>query len=52
MLRLTWVQPEDLLGHELHQAAQDGREPKAIAARWHAAGGRPAPLAAGASPTP
>ena len=22
-LRLTWVQPEDLLGHELRQAGQD-----------------------------
>ena len=27
MLRLTWVQPEDLIGHELRQAAEDGREP-------------------------
>ncbi|GAA2410532.1 ADP-ribosylglycohydrolase family protein [Streptomyces coeruleofuscus] len=52
MLRLTWVQPEDLLGHELRQAAQDGREPKAIAARWRAAGGPDAPLTTGASPTP
>ncbi|MFD3500264.1 ADP-ribosylglycohydrolase family protein [Streptomyces sp. NPDC058678] len=52
MLRLTWVQPEDLIGHELHQAAQDGREPSAIAARWRAAGGRAAPLRAGASPEP
>ncbi|MFC3576300.1 ADP-ribosylglycohydrolase family protein [Streptomyces yaanensis] len=52
MLRLTWVQPEDLLGHELHQAAQDGREPSAIAARWTAAGGMQAPLRAGASPVP
>ncbi|MER5192659.1 ADP-ribosylglycohydrolase family protein [Streptomyces sp. NPDC002755] len=50
MLRLTWVQPEDLLGHELHQAAQDGREPWAIAARWKAAGGCEAPPRAGASP--
>ncbi|CAM5372428.1 ADP-ribosylglycohydrolase family protein [Streptomyces aurantiogriseus] len=50
MLRLTWVQPEDLLGHELRQAAQDGREPSAIAARWKAAGGREAPERAGASP--
>ncbi|MFF9780411.1 ADP-ribosylglycohydrolase family protein [Streptomyces sp. NPDC013978] len=49
-LRLTWVQPEDLLGHELHQARQDGREPSAVAARWRAAGGPPAPLRAGASP--
>lgn len=51
-LRLTWVQPEDLLGHELHQAAQDGREPKAITTRWQAAGGPPAPDRAGASPRP
>ncbi|MER5432735.1 ADP-ribosylglycohydrolase family protein [Streptomyces sp. NPDC002588] len=50
MLRLTWVQPEDLLGHELRQAAEDGREPWAIAARWRAAGGPEAPDRAGASP--
>ncbi|MEV5006768.1 ADP-ribosylglycohydrolase family protein [Streptomyces sp. NPDC055692] len=50
MLRLTWVQPEDLLGHELRQAVQDGREPSAIAARWRAAGGPEAPARAGASP--
>ena len=24
MLRLTWVQPEDLIGHELRQAEQEG----------------------------
>ncbi|GHH02499.1 ADP-ribosylglycohydrolase family protein [Streptomyces lanatus] len=52
MLRLTWVQPEDLIGHELRQAALDGREPSAIAARWSAAGGGQAPLRAGASPEP
>ncbi|MFF4485757.1 ADP-ribosylglycohydrolase family protein [Streptomyces sp. NPDC001544] len=52
MLRLTWVQPEDLLGHELDQARQDGREPSAIAARWRAAGGGEAPARAGASPRP
>ncbi|MFJ6388706.1 ADP-ribosylglycohydrolase family protein [Streptomyces sp. NPDC091972] len=52
MLRLTWVQPEDLIGHELRQAAQDGREPSAIAARWRAAGGGQAPARAGASAEP
>ncbi|MFF7165237.1 ADP-ribosylglycohydrolase family protein [Streptomyces sp. NPDC008086] len=52
MLRLTWVQPEDLLGHELRQAALDGREPSRIAERWRAAGGEEAPLRAGASPQP
>ncbi|MET9846713.1 ADP-ribosylglycohydrolase family protein [Streptomyces ossamyceticus] len=51
-LRLTWVQPEDLLGHELQQAAQDGRSPAAIATRWKNAGGPPAPVRAGASPQP
>ncbi|MGW6562660.1 ADP-ribosylglycohydrolase family protein [Streptomyces hydrogenans] len=49
-VRLTWVQPEDLVGHELRQAAEDGREAGEIAGRWFAAGGHPAPAAAGASP--
>ncbi|WP_077797692.1 ADP-ribosylglycohydrolase family protein [Streptomyces sp. JHA26] len=52
MLRLTWVQPEDLIGHELRQAALDGRDASAIAARWRAAGGCDAPARAGASPEP
>ncbi|MFJ3288092.1 ADP-ribosylglycohydrolase family protein [Streptomyces sp. NPDC086669] len=52
MLRLTWVQPEDLIGHELRQAALDGREAARIAARWEAAGGRTAPVRAGASAQP
>ena len=51
-LRLTWVQPEDLLGHELRLAREDGRDPVEIAARWRAAGGREAPLHAGASSPP
>ncbi|MGW4052557.1 ADP-ribosylglycohydrolase family protein [Streptomyces sp. NPDC004779] len=51
-VRLTWVQPEDLVGHELRQAAEDGRDAREIAARWYAAGGQPAPPAAGASPVP
>ncbi|MFC8507115.1 ADP-ribosylglycohydrolase family protein [Streptomyces sp. NPDC057411] len=51
-VRLTWVQPEDLVGHELRQAAEDGRDAREAAARWHAAGGPPAPSAAGASPVP
>ncbi|WP_261718115.1 ADP-ribosylglycohydrolase family protein [Streptomyces sp. FZ201] len=50
MLRLTWVQPEDLIGHELRQAALDGREPSRIANRWRAAGGLDAPARSGASP--
>ncbi|MER5308037.1 ADP-ribosylglycohydrolase family protein [Streptomyces sp. NPDC002773] len=51
-VRLTWVQPEDLVGHELRQAAEDGRDARAIAARWHKAGGPPAPPTAGASDRP
>ncbi|TFE56782.1 ADP-ribosylglycohydrolase family protein [Streptomyces sp. ICN441] len=51
-LRLTWVQPEDLVGHELRQAAEDGRDASAVAVRWRAAGGTPAPPASGASPRP
>ncbi|MEU4654213.1 ADP-ribosylglycohydrolase family protein [Streptomyces sp. NPDC023723] len=52
MLRLTWAQPEDLIGHELRQAAQDGRDASAVAGRWRAAGGCDAPARAGASPEP
>ncbi len=51
-VRLTWVQPEDLVGHELRQAAQDGRDAREIAERWYAAGGGPAPDRAGASEPP
>ncbi|MEU2153627.1 ADP-ribosylglycohydrolase family protein [Streptomyces sp. NPDC019396] len=51
-LRLTWVQPEDLIGHELRQAAEDGRDASEIAGRWRAAGGPCAPPAAGASAVP
>ncbi|MGI5487174.1 ADP-ribosylglycohydrolase family protein [Microtetraspora malaysiensis] len=54
MMRLTWVQPEDLVGHELRQAAEDGRGDlpgvREIVARWRAAGGHDAPPRAGASP--
>ncbi|MGW1881821.1 ADP-ribosylglycohydrolase family protein [Streptomyces sp. NPDC001970] len=51
-LRLTWVQPEDLIGHELRQAAEDGRDAAGIARRWQSAGGHPAPHSAGASSAP
>lgn len=51
-LRVTWVQPEDLLGHELRQAAEDGRDAAAVAATWYAAGGPPSPPRAGASTPP
>lgn len=53
-LRLTWVQPEDLVGHELRQAVEDGRGEGAaeIRRRWLVAGGHLAPERAGASPGP
>ncbi|MCF3118114.1 ADP-ribosylglycohydrolase family protein [Streptomyces arenae] len=52
MIRLTWVQPEDLIGHELAQWEQEGRDAASVRTRWLDAGGHPAPPAAGASPTP
>ncbi|MEO3840842.1 ADP-ribosylglycohydrolase family protein [Streptomyces sp. B22F1] len=51
-LRLTWVQPEDLVGHELRQAAEDGRAAGPLLRRWLGAGGHQAPARAGASPGP
>ncbi|MFK0047217.1 ADP-ribosylglycohydrolase family protein [Streptomyces sp. NPDC090741] len=51
-VRLTWVQPEDLVGHELRQAAEDGRDAGPLLRVWLAAGGPPAPDRAGASPAP
>src|SRR5262245_52989237 len=47
-MRVTWVQPEDLVGHELRQAREEGKDVDAIEARWLDAGGLPAP-ARGAS---
>ncbi|MCY0926412.1 ADP-ribosylglycohydrolase family protein [Streptomyces sp. H27-H1] len=53
-VRLTWVQPEDLVGHEFRQAAEDGRAQAAepLLRVWLSAGGHLAPTHAGASPTP
>ncbi|MFF1412421.1 ADP-ribosylglycohydrolase family protein [Streptomyces sp. NPDC058289] len=53
-VRLTWVQPEDLVGHEFRQAAEDGRGEAAepLLRVWLAAGGHLAPARAGASPAP
>ena len=48
-MRVTWVQPEDLVGHEFRQAREEGKDVDAIEARWLAAGGAPAPPR-GASP--
>ena len=42
-MRVTWVQPEDLVGHELRQAREERKDVDAIEKRWFAAGGQPAP---------
>src|SRR5690349_2044524 len=49
-MRVTWVQPEDLLRHELWQSAREGRDVSAVRERWVAAGGVAEPPYAGASP--
>ncbi len=48
---MTWIQPEDLIGHELRQASEEGKNTDGVEARWLAAGGAPAP-ARGASQEP
>ena len=50
-MRVTWVQPEDLVGHELREAREEGKDVDDVEARWLAAGGLPAP-ARGASLEP
>ena len=42
-MRVTWVQPEDLVGHELRQARDEGKDVDGVEERWFAAGGAPAP---------
>ena len=51
-MRLTWVQPEDLLPHALVQADAEGVDVAAVAARWQAAGGPAGPTAGGAADDP
>jgi len=50
-VRVTWIQPEDLVGYELRQAREEGKAVEEIEGRWLAAGGRPAPTR-GASQEP
>jgi ADP-ribosylglycohydrolase len=42
-LRVTWVQPEDLVGHEFRQGREEGKDVADVERRWFAAGGAPAP---------
>jgi ADP-ribosylglycohydrolase len=51
-MRLTWVQPEDLVPHALVQAAVDGVDAAGVADRWRAAGGPLTPAVSGASDDP
>jgi ADP-ribosylglycohydrolase len=50
-MRVTWIQPEDLVGHELRQGREEGKAVGGVEARWLSAGGAPAP-ARGASQEP
>jgi ADP-ribosylglycohydrolase len=49
-LRVTWVQPEDLIRHELWQSSAEGRDVSTVLGRWQVAGGVIGPPHAGASP--
>ena len=46
-LRVTWIQPEDLVGHELRQAREEGKDVDGVERRWFDAGGKPAPTPRG-----
>ena len=50
-MRVTWIQPEDLVGHELRQAREEGKDVDGVEQRWFDAGGKPAPTR-GASQEP
>ncbi|HYK96857.1 MAG TPA: ADP-ribosylglycohydrolase family protein [Candidatus Acidoferrales bacterium] len=49
-MRVTWIQPEDLLRHELIQSAAEGKDIGAVSARWREAGGDLGVPEGGASP--
>lgn len=51
-MRVTWVQPEDLIRHELWQSDQEGRDTSTIRERWLAAGGADGFPYGGATPDP
>jgi ADP-ribosylglycohydrolase len=51
-MRMTWVQPEDLLPHQLVQSAAEGVDVTDVAERWLAAGGSTHAPASGASDKP
>lgn len=49
-MRLTWVQPEDLIAHELEQSRSEGKTVDDIRERWVSAGGVAEPVRGGATP--
>ena len=51
-MRLTWVQPDDLLRHELVQSAAEGKDVALAARTWVAAGGSVEAPAGGVSAEP
>ncbi|TDW84442.1 ADP-ribosylglycohydrolase [Kribbella pratensis] len=51
-MRMTWVQPEDLLPHQLVQARSEGVDVTDVQARWIAAGGTTDAPVSGASDEP
>jgi ADP-ribosylglycohydrolase len=51
-MRLTWVQPEDLLPHQLVQSRSEGVDVADVEARWLKAGGTPDAPESGASDEP
>lgn len=36
-MRLTWIKPEELIGYELSQAVEEGKDASALTSRWAAA---------------
>jgi len=48
-MRLTWVQPEDLLPHAIVQARSEGVDVSVVQQQWVAAGGAARPAVGGAS---
>jgi len=51
-MRLTWVQPEDLLPHQLVQSRSEGVDVTDVQARWLTAGGTTDAPASGATDEP
>src|SRR3954447_6154486 len=51
-MRLTWVQPEDLLPHQLVQSRSEGVDVTDVQARWLTAGGTTDAPASGGTDIP